>query len=136
VPSLPFWVVGVAGVFLAAAEPRRATLRRALLVLAGLAAGLMLVATSVGPEVSEHIARPYAEHLIPRFAAGDLAVSRQSFDMIQPAPGAPKQAWNLGQRLGLTGLASLLPLAMVWAACLAWLRCAVGRPRARRDSHA
>jgi hypothetical protein len=136
VPSLPFWAIGVAGVFLAASERRRVMLRRGLVVLAGIAAGLMLVATAVGPEVSERIARPHAEHLVPRFVAGDLAVSRQSFEMIRPAPDGPKQAWNLGQRLGLDGLASLLPLLAIWAACLAWLRCALARPGATRRSHA
>ncbi len=132
-PSLPFWVVGVAGVFLAVTERHRKRLGWAFVALAGLSAAFMLVATSVGPEVSERIERPYAEHLIPRFVAGDLAGNRQSFEMVRPAPNGPRHAWNVGERLGLEGLASLLPLAGIWLACAVWLRSTFGRTGAARE---
>jgi len=122
VPSLPFWVVGAAGVFLGASGRRRGVFPAAFAVLAGISVTLMLVATSVGPEVSERIARPYSEHLVPRFLAGELAGSRQSFEMIRPDPEGGRQAWNAGQLLGLRGIASLLPLAVIWVGGGVWLR--------------
>jgi hypothetical protein len=36
--------------------------------------------------------------------------------------GVPRAAWNLGQRAGLSGHASLVPLFVVWIAGLVWWR--------------
>jgi hypothetical protein len=80
--------------------------------------------------------RPVAELLWPAFRDGDLALSTQTF-----AHGGtdisswrthtePKAAWNLGMKMGLSGHASLAPLAVVWMACGAWLTVAMGRRRA------
>ena len=43
-------------------------------------------------------------------------LNRQSFLDLRPslAPDAPRAAWNLGQKMGLTGHASLLPLLAIW----------------------
>jgi hypothetical protein len=136
VPSLPAWAIGAAGVLFAFPE-RWQRWRMPVCCVFGAAAitsvALMLVATAVGPEVSERIARPYADHLIPRFRAGALAQNTQSFDMIRPLSDGPHHAWNLGQLLGLSGLASLLPLGVVWLAGGAWLRGTLRRADAQRD---
>lgn len=74
-------------------------------------AGLMLVATSVRPEVPDYIPRPFHDTLLPAFFQERLAVSSQSFDDYMPQRGAgQRQAWNLGILLGLEGHRSLLPL--------------------------
>jgi hypothetical protein len=124
VPSLPFWAIGAAGIFAGWAQltSRRRVLCATIFgACALLSVALLLVATAVGPEVSERIANPFAAHLLPRFGAGDLALSTQSFEMAQPAPDGARQAWNLGQRLGLDGLTSLVPLFAAWGICAAWL---------------
>ena len=58
---------------------------------------------------------------------GELAVSTQSIDMSSNPDGAPRQAWNVGHRLGLSGRATLVPLALAWLACAAWLDVALRR---------
>jgi len=45
----------------------------------------------------------------------------------------PKFAWNLGERMGLSGRASLLPLALFVLAAGAWLAALVARADPRRD---
>lgn len=148
VPALPFFAIGVSGLILAWPE-RWAGWRRHLSWLAfalatGYSALLMLAATSVKPEVSDQIKRPYEQFLMERFYKGQLSVNTQSIDMPNAPERAPKQAWNIGQLLGLDGLASLLPLALLMAGGLVWLRRtlargaktsdAVSRPRQRRTS--
>jgi hypothetical protein len=100
----------------------------------------MLAGTAVKPEVPVGEKRPLSRYILPRFARGELAVSRQSIDSIGEAParGAAearrrRAAWNLGQRAGLDGLASLAPLAIAWIACGAWLLAGV-RLRERASS--
>jgi hypothetical protein len=63
----------------------------------------------------------------PKFAAGDLAISTQSIDMIDNPADAPKQAWNLGMKAGLDGRASLVPVYLWMLAWLAWLVFALRR---------
>ena len=121
VPSLPCYAVGAAGLFLAWPQRGRRALWLVFAATALVSVLLMLTATSVKPEVAERIARPHADFLLPRFMAGELALSTQSFDMAVAPVDAPRRAWNLGQQLGLEGLASLAPLAAIWAACLGWL---------------
>jgi hypothetical protein len=61
----------------------------------------------------------------PQFLAGHLATNLQSvFDALWPSGAAPA-AWNWGQKAGLAGLASLLPLLLVYVmAAVAWRRTA------------
>ena len=98
---------------------------------------LMLAGTAVMPEVPIREPHPFGGYILPRLAKGQLAVSTQSIDSIgnSPSPGPLdarpiEHAWNLGQRVGLDGLASLAPLVAIWIACAAWLAWAVRR-RAR-----
>ncbi len=136
IPAIPYLVVLAAGLAL----PAPASLRPAL-VRAGWAVGtaailysafFMLVGTSVKPEVAVKEKHPFGKYLLPRFRAGELSVSRQSIDSVNAPPHSPVHAWNLGHRMGLSGRASLLPLAGAWLACGVWLVFAV-RLRERED---
>lgn len=130
VPMLPFLSLLGGGVFLWILPkpndrvPLLSVRLAAILLLAML--GLrsvtnMFAATAVKPEIPTHYTKPYEEFVWPSFHAGKLAVSTQSIDMIDNPPGAPRQAWNLGMKLGLDGKASLFPLYL-WLACLlGWL---------------
>lgn len=89
----------------------------------------MFAATAVKPEIPLHYAKPYAEFVWPSFRSGALAVSTQSIDMIDNPPGAPRQAWNLGIKLGLDGHASLVPLYVWGVLLLAWLGVLLRRDR-------
>jgi hypothetical protein len=119
VPCLPFVVLAAAGLLVA--PPASRALRRGLLAVAvagvAWAGAHMLIGTAVKPEVPVHIKKPFAAYLYPRFFDGKLSVSTQSIDAAgHPAKG-PRAAWNLGQRAGLDGAASLLPL-IVWMLAL------------------
>lgn len=81
----------------------------------------MFAATAVKPEIDEKIKRPYSTVVWKHWWKGDLAISRQSIDMAGNPPKGPKQAWNLGQKAGLPGHASLVPLYLWWALCAWWL---------------
>jgi len=144
VPMLPFAAMLGGGVLhwlgARAATPLHRGLRLVgALALAGLlvfSAANMFAATAVKPEIDMKWKRPYSQFVWPNFRAGKLAVSTQSIDMRGNPPGAPRQAWNLGMKLGLDGHASLAPLAIWMLACAAWLAWTLGlltrwiRPRA------
>lgn len=123
VPCIPFLVVLVAGLALPLAAPRPALERAGwgLAAAAALcAAFLMLAGTAVKPEVPVVERRPFSHYLLPRLARGELSSSTQSIDSKGERPGH-RAAYNLGQRAGLDGLASLAPLGAAWLACGAWL---------------
>ena len=109
------------------------TVRSAFAAAAALgSAFLMLAGTAVKPEVPVRERHPFEAYILPRLAKGELAISTQSIDSIRSTPGhdAPdprraEHAWNVGQRVGLDGLASLAPLVALWVACAAWLAWAV-----------
>lgn len=132
VPCIPFLVVLAAGVAL----PGGSTHVRRLGWLVGAAAALhaaylMLAGTAVRPEVPVVERHPFGHYILPAFARGQLAINTQSIDSAGAPPYGARAAWNLGQRLGLRGLASLAPLGVLLAGCLLWLSWAVrGRERA------
>ena len=141
VPMLPFAAVLAGGVLTRLAPRLRATrpLERGAAVVAALAlAGLLAVstanmfaATAVKPEIDTKWKRPYAQFVWPNFKRGKLSVSTQSIDMLgNPAKG-PRQAWNLGMKMGLDGHASLVPLYLWVLACAAWLAWAQRASRER-----
>lgn len=137
VPMLPFAAMLAGGVLLwieRASFPLAARIVAAL-ALAGLltySAANMFAATAVKPEIDTQYKRPYSQFVWKNFYAGKLSVSTQTIDMRGNPPGAPRQAWNLGMKMGLDRLPSLIPLA-IWAlACAAWLLWALGiRPPTR-----
>jgi hypothetical protein len=92
------------------------------------------VAVSTMPLPPANIRRPMTEFLLPAFQEGDLALNTQSFaagsvDADFRAHHEPKVAFNLGMKMGLTGHASLIPLAIVWLGCAITGGRSAGRPR-------
>ena len=68
----------------------------------------MLVATAVLPEVP--VDDPFEDYLLPRWRADQVAVNTIPVHT-GPSNDDPT-AWNLGQKMGLSGRASLLPLGL------------------------
>lgn len=131
-PGIPF-----ACLWLAAIWTNAPKLARSVLVATWIwGAALSLVAVSTMAQPPAAIRRPVAELLWPAFRDGDLALSTQTFAHGGTDIGSwrthtePKAAWNLGMKIGLSGHASLAPLAVAWLACGAWLTVAMGRWRA------
>ena len=89
----------------------------------------MLVGTSVKPEVPRVEERPFSAFLLPAFSEGRLAQNTQSIDMVTGRGHTLRRAWNLGERLGLEGVATLLPLALFAVGMLAWLLAALRNAR-------
>ncbi len=120
VAALPFLALGVAALFAAARDRQRRVLAVLFAALAGYAIILMLVATAVRPEVPTWYDYPFAELLFPSFLGGQLAIN--TIPIHTGFIHEQRQAWNLGEKLGLQGLATLLPLAVFLVATVAWLR--------------
>jgi len=130
VSCLPFLVIGVMELVRQATTWPRAP-RALFAALAGAAVALsmflMLAATAVKPEVPSWIRAPFGNYVLPAFGRGELSISTQSIDRPDaPLHGTP-QAWNLGQRLGLDGKPSLLPLGLWVLATGSWLAFALRR---------
>jgi hypothetical protein len=117
VPCIPFLVVLIAGLLVPPMPrvPRPARVGVALLI--GLSAFLMFAGAAVQPEIDGRFKAPYTDVILPRLAHGEISTSDQSIDMAGRAKDGSRYAWNLGQQLGLGGLASLAPLC-AW--CAAW----------------
>jgi hypothetical protein len=119
VPSLPFYVLGLVGLIGDWwRRPRvRAVIAAAFLALVAMSARRMLVATAVLPEVPL-VDDPFADYLLPRWRAGEIAVN--TIPVAGPA-NEDRTAWNLGQKMGLEGRTSLLPLGAFVGLAGAWL---------------
>ena len=117
-PAIPFLCIGLAALWTAA--PR--LLRLGLGIVCAYGVALTLVAVSTAPLPPNNIRRPVAELLWPAFRDGDLALNTQTFVSGGANPDfrahtEPKAAFNLGMKMGLSGLASLAPLMLAWCAC-------------------
>jgi hypothetical protein len=119
IPAIPFLAVGAMG--LVQAWGARSAQRRALAWVGGAAAivsaALMLMGTAVRPDVPLTIARPFRQFLIPSFVHGRVARSNHPID--GDGISGQRAAWNVGHRLGLEGLPTLLPLA-AWMGLCGW----------------
>jgi hypothetical protein len=127
VPSLPFYVLGTVGLI---GEwwrrPRvRALVGAAFLALVTVSAGRMLVATAVLPEVPL-VDDPFADYLLPRWRQDEVAIN--TIPVHTGPANADPTAWNLGQKMGLPGRASLLPLGGFALLATIWLASTVRRP--------
>jgi hypothetical protein len=96
-------------------------------VLAGLAVISVFVALTVVATTSQLSMQdpcPILHAALPAFWHGEMALNRVSMLTVAEAGSSPQYgAFNLGQLLGLRGLASLIPLLVVWAiAAAAWVR--------------
>jgi hypothetical protein len=143
IPAIPFLVALSSGVLVppapgswwarATEDPRiRHVAAGAFAAALALSLALMLIGVAVKPEVDTRVPRPFEDFLWPHFLRGEIGVSTQGIDMLRNPRGAPRQAWNLGYAIGLSGRASLVPLFVAWAACAAWLAMALQRA----DRHA
>src|SRR5262249_59060774 len=117
-PAIPFLCIGLA--ILWTIVP--AVGRWILAALSAYGVAVPLVAVSAMPLPPANLRRPLQEFLWPAFRDGDLALNSQTMasggvDTDFRAHHEPRAAFNLGMKLGLTGHASLLPLAAVWIAC-------------------
>jgi MFS family permease len=123
IPAIPFLVIPIAGLFSAVSDKRKAKARVGLQIVLAAAIGysalLMLAGTAVRPEVPQHIKRPFTAYLLPNFYKGKVSLNPQSINRAEPGPKL--EAWNLGQKAGLQGFASLLPLLLVMGAAGAYL---------------
>lgn len=121
--ALPFLCLGLAPLFTWASV----RLRVLMAGLAAIGAALALMAVSTTPQPPESIDRPVAELLWPAFRAGNLSLNHQSFSEAGAEPALllsrarGRDAWNLGERLGLGGHASLVPLVAMWLIAGWWL---------------
>jgi len=117
-PGIPFLCVSLA--FLWTAVP--AAGRWILGGLCAYGAAVTLIAVSTMPLPPSDIRPPVAEFMWPAFRDGDLSLNTQTFvsygvNLDFRGHHEPRAAFNLGMKLGLTGHASLLPLAIVWLGC-------------------
>jgi hypothetical protein len=138
VPMLPFAVIFVARALAETGrlhEPLRTRVRWGSygLMLLSIVTCTMTVAVmpeflndrvirAPGPGVSPDMLHPLRTFVIPSFVRGYLSVKGTLPDgrmgIASTAPGHEWDAYNLGEAMGLRGLASLVPLAAVWA-CVA-----------------
>lgn len=123
VATLPFFALAVAALFASPDRARRRLAAAALGLLAAVSIGFMFVATAVRPEVPTWYDRPFADFLWPSFAHGELGVN--TIPIHTGFVHEQRQAWNLGEKLGLAGLWSLAPLAVYLGLTAVWLMRAV-----------
>ena len=130
-PALPFLCVAIAPAWQAAGRIGRMAIL--MLALVGIGESLVAVATTPQPPGGAAApASPMRDQLWPAFLSGDFPIGWQSV-LERNAPseplselerrGVPRASWNLGQKIGLRGHASLVPLVLVWVvATLMWFR--------------
>jgi hypothetical protein len=124
--SIPLLCSGLAVLWQHTSPPRRR-------ILIGIAAGsifltLMVVSTTSQLAVQDNC--PMIHSVWPSFWSGQMATNRESMLTTAEAASGRYGAFNLGQLLGLHGLASLLPLFGVWAvAAWRWRRIHRGTAR-------
>jgi hypothetical protein len=133
VPSLPFYVLGLVGLIGDWwRRPRlRALVAAGFVVLVAVSASRMLVATAVLPEVPL-VEDPFEDYLLPRWRADQVAVN--TIPVHTGPMNDDPTAWNVGQKVGLEGRASLWPLGLFVGLVGVWLgrnvrRAVVGHDR-------
>jgi hypothetical protein len=109
--GIPLLAVGLAPIWDAASHKRR----KVLMALACVSALFTLTAVSTSVQPVEGVKFPLIQVCIPSFLRGNLALDRGTFlDPVGAQPGPIGGSFNLGQLVGLRGLASLIPLLVVW----------------------
>ncbi len=83
-----------------------------------------LMAVSTTPQPPDPYHCPLMQLIIPSFWAGKFALTRGSMlTAAEDIPAGTHGAYNLGQIMGLHGLASLIPLLVLWGlALILWKR--------------
>jgi hypothetical protein len=105
--------------------------RRVLIGLALISLCIALMVVSTTSQLSMQDSCPIVHSTWPAFWSGQMALNRDSMLTVAEAgPNGQYGAFNLGQLLGLHGLASLIPLLAMWVvAAFLWMRIT----RARAD---
>jgi hypothetical protein len=118
--SIPLLCVGLAVAWARATQMWRRVLMG--LAVCSVLVALMVVATT--SQLSMQDRCPIVHSVWPAFWSGHVAGNRESMLTVAEAgSGTEFGAFNLGQLIGLRGLASLLPLLVVWAvAAVVWWR--------------
>lgn len=131
IPMLPFLALVTLGTFrVLAPYPRlRAFFGAGTALAVGLSVFLMLAGTAVKPEVPVQVRRPFHGYVLPAFYEGRLGINPQSIDDAGYPQEGRRQAWNLGELMGLQGKASLLPLFLYAALTTSWLAWALRQRR-------
>ncbi len=129
VPWLPFFAIAVAGL----ATPSWGAWSRGRAVRWGAAllffalvvpsASRMVLATAIRPEVNR-VDDPFEDYYLPLWRANKVAVNTFPFHR---GNTDPKYAWNAGEKMGLEGRVSLLPLAAFVLLAGGWLAWTLGR---------
>jgi hypothetical protein len=91
--------------------------RRAMMGLAFVSIVLTLMAVSTTSQLAMQDSCPIVHSVWPAFWSGQMAMNRESMVTVAEASGK-YGAFNLGQLVGLHGLASLIPLVVVWGLAL------------------
>jgi hypothetical protein len=129
--GIPVLCIGLAPAW----DKLRWTGRRVLLAFLGASVLFSLIAVSTTPQPPFEYRSPITQLLWPSFWHGDLALEHTS--MLSPSDadaGGAHGAFNLGQLMGLRGLASLLPLLAVWGLAAAiWVRTTKGSSISRAN---
>lgn len=107
---IPLLCLGLGFVWSRASVPWR----WALALLAGYSAFLTLMVVSTSSQLSMQESCPIFHSSWPEFWSGHMALNRETMLTATESVGEG-HAFNLGQVLGLHGLASLLPLLGMWA---------------------
>jgi hypothetical protein len=138
-PAIPFLCFPLAFVWTRA----RVLLRLPLVALVLWGGALSLVAESTTVQPPDYYKEPVTQLLWPSFRDSRFSLNTLTFDeygnegppLLSVEDGNDRAAWNVGERLGIAGHASLVPLFLLWAAAAAawWL---VGRRRAARSPRA
>jgi hypothetical protein len=119
-PGLPLLCLGLAPLW----DYARPGWRIVLGALAAAGVGLTLMAVSVGAQPPDEFHCPLRQFYWPSFWAGRFSLNLGT--VLIPAEQGTNQvhgAFNLGELLGLHGLASLIPLLAAWAvAAVLWAR--------------
>ncbi len=122
---IPFVCVGLAVVWGRATVARR----RVFIVLGAGSVVLALMVVSTTSQLAMQDRCPIVHSTWPAFWSGQMAVNRESMLTVAESNGG-YGAFNLGQVIGLRGLASLIPLFLIWGAGAAvWWRIARGKQR-------
>ncbi|HYM75454.1 MAG TPA: hypothetical protein VE377_05690 [Candidatus Dormibacteraeota bacterium] len=96
--------------------------RWVLIALACCSVFVALMVVSTSSQLAMQDRCPIVHSSWPAFWAGEMAGNRESM-LTAAEAGGGDGAFNLGQRIGLHGIASLIPLLLVWGATAGiWLR--------------
>jgi len=87
--------------------------RRVLIALACCSVFVTVMVVSTSSQLAMQDRSPIVHSSWPAFWAGDMASNRESMLMASEA-GGRYAAFNLGQLVGLHGMASLSPLVVMW----------------------